>query len=219
MTGVLPTKISRGCDLYLAWNIGVASGTTCNAAMALGIDDFSISGELPKIPVAQHYIFVDDQTGWDALGLYAWGDSELFGAWPGEASVGDSIVNGVNYKVFLLDTNSGNYHLIFNNWNNGQQLPDYDIEANRDYYFTITASGVEEVVATVIENVIDGAPKIQTRGNVAIYPGAITVYNINGQAVANGKDAVSLQHLSRGIYIIQGRSGSNVDTIKVTINS
>ena len=219
VTGVLPTKISRGCDLYLAWNIGVASGTTCNAAMALGIDDFSISGELPKIPVAQHYIFVDDQTGWDALGLYAWGDSELFGAWPGEASVGDSIVNGVNYKVFLLDTNSGNYHLIFNNWNNGQQLPDYDIEANRDYYFTITASGVEEVVATVIENVIDGAPKIQTRGNVAIYPGAITVYNINGQAVANGKDAVSLQRLSRGIYIIQGRSGSNVDTIKVTINS
>ena len=40
-----------------------------------------------------------------------------------------------------------------------------------------------------------------------------------GQAVANGKDTVTLQHLSRGIYIIQGRSGSNVDTIKVTINS
>ena len=219
VTGVLPTKVSRGCDLYLAWNIGVASGTTCNAAMALGIDNFTLSGELPKIPVAQHYIFVDDQTGWDALGLYAWGDSELFGAWPGEASVGDSIVNGVNYKVFLLDANSGNYHLIFNNWNNGLQLPDYDIVANRDYFFTITASDVTEHNATVVENIIDVAPRIITRGNVAIYPGAITVYNINGQAVANGKDTVPLQHLSRGIYIIQGRSGSNVDTIKVTINS
>ncbi len=219
VTGVLPTKVSRGCDLYLAWNIGVASGTTCNAAMALGIDNFTLSGELPKIPVAQHYIFVDDQTGWDALGLYAWGDSELFGAWPGEASVGDSIVNGVNYKVFLLDANSGNYHLIFNNWNNGLQLPDYDIDANRDYFFTITASDVTEHNATVVENIIDVAPRIITRGNVAIYPGAITVYNINGQAVANGKDTVTLQHLSRGIYIIQGRSGSNVDTIKVTINS
>ena len=219
VTGVLPTKVSRGCDLYLAWNIGVASGTTCNAAMALGIDNFTLSGELPKIPVAQHYIFVDDQTGWDALGLYAWGDSELFGAWPGEASVGDSIVNGVNYKVFLLDANSGNYHLIFNNWNNGLQLPDYDIVANRDYFFTITASDVTEHNATVVENIIDVTPRIITRGNVAIYPGAITVYNINGQAVANGKDTVTLQHLSRGIYIIQGRSGSNVDTIKVTINS
>ena len=219
VNGVLPAKISRGCDLYLAWNIGVASGTTCNAAMALGIDDFTLSGELPRIPVAQHYIFVDDQTGWDALGLYAWGDSELFGAWPGEASVGDSIVNGVNYKVFLLDANSGNYHLIFNNWNNGLQLPDYDIIANRDYFFTITASSVSEHNATVVENIIDAAPRMITRGNVAIYPGAITVYNINGQVVANGKDTISLQHLSRGIYIIQGRSGSNVDTIKVTINS
>ena len=219
VTGVLPTKISRGCDLYLAWNIGVASGTTCNAAMALGIDDFSISGELPKIPVAQHYIFVDDQTGWDALGLYAWGDSELFGAWPGEASVGDSIVNGVNYKVFLLDTNGGNYHLIFNNWNNGLQLPDYDIVADRDYYFIITSSDVTEAVTTVVENIEDSTHRFTISGGMAAFPGDITVYNINGQAVANGKDVISLQHLSRGIYIIQGRSGSNVDTIKVTINS
>ena len=219
VTGMLPAKISRGCDLYLAWNIGVASGTTCNAAMALGIDDFGISGELPKIPESQHYIFVNDQTGWDALGLYAWGDSELFGAWPGEASVGDSIVDGINYKVFLLDTNSGNYHLIFNNWNNGLQLPDYDIVADRDYYFTITADGVTEDNATVIESIVDNAPMIEVRGKVALYPGAITVYNINGQVVASGKDAVGLQHLSRGVYIVHGRNGAHVDTIKVTIGS
>ena len=142
VSGVLGTKISRGCDLYLAWDISVASGDAAQGAMALGIDDFSIKGELPKIAASQHYIFVNDKTGWDALGLYAWGDSELFGAWPGEASVGDSIVNGFNYKVFLLDTQGGNYHLIFNNWNNGLQLPDYDIVVDRDYYFTVTAQAV-----------------------------------------------------------------------------
>ena len=142
VSAILPTTLARGCDLYLAWNISVASGDAAQGAMALSIDDFSISGELPKIPASQHYIFVNDKTGWDALGLYAWGDSELFGAWPGEASVGDSIVGGFNYKVFLLDTNGGNYHLIFNNWNNGLQLPDYDIVADRDYYFTVTAQTV-----------------------------------------------------------------------------
>ena len=142
VSAILPTKLARGCDLYLAWNISVASGDAAQGAMALSIDDFSISGELPKIPASQHYIFVNDLTGWDALGLYAWGDNELFGAWPGEASVGDSIVSGFNYKVFLLDTNGGNYHLIFNNWNNGLQLPDYDIVADRDYYFTVTAQTV-----------------------------------------------------------------------------
>ncbi len=219
VNGLLGTKLSRGCDLYLAWNISVASGDAAQGAMALGIDDFSIQGELPKIPASQHYIFVNDQTGWDALGLYAWGDSELFGAWPGEASVGDSIVNGTNYKVFLLDTNGGSYHLIFNNWNNGLQLPDYDIVADRDYYFTIVADGVVEDQATVVESFADAEPMIQLQGAVAAYPGALTVYNINGQEVANGKNTVSLSHLSRGIYILQGRNGSHVSTIKVAIGS
>ena len=219
VNAVLGTKLSRGCDLYLAWSISVASGDAAQGAMALGIDDFSISGELPKIPASQHYIFVNDQTGWDALGLYAWGDSELFGAWPGEASVGDSIVNGINYKVFLLDANSGNYHLIFNNWNNGLQLPDYDIVADRDYFFTITAEGVKEDQATVIESLVEQVPVMQVYGKQASYPGTITVYNVNGQVVATGKDIVGLSHLSSGIYIVQGRNGSNISTIKVTIGS
>lgn len=219
VSGVLNTNISRGCDLYLAWDISVASGDAAQGAMALGIDDFSIKGELPKIPASQHYIFVDDLTGWDALGLYAWGDSELFGAWPGEASVGDSIVNGIMYKVFLLDTNGGNYHLIFNNWNNGLQLPDYDIVADRDYYFRITANEVVETQATVIEAIGDNAPTMQVSGNTVIYSGTITVYNLHGQVVATGKDAVGLQHLSRGIYVVQGRGGSHVETIKVAIGS
>ena len=220
VSAVLGTKLARGCDLYLAWNISVASGDAAQGAMALGIDDFAISGELPTIPASKHYIYVNDLTGWDALGLYAWGDGELFGAWPGEASVGDAMINGINYKVFLLDTEGGNYHLIFNNWNNGLQLPDYDIVADRDYYFTITADGVkEDDVASVIESIVDEAPVITINGKQVTYPGAITVYNINGQAIATGKDCVGLSHLSRGIYIVQGRSGSHVDTIKLTIGS
>ncbi len=219
VSAILPTKLARGCDLYLAWDISVASGDAAQGAMALGIDDFSIKGELPKIPVSQHYIFVNDKTGWDALGLYAWGDSELFGAWPGEASVGDSIVDGTTYKVFLLNTNSGNYHLIFNNWNNGLQLPDYDIVADRDYYFTITDSEVSETQATVIESVADNAPSMHIQGKMVNYSGTITVYNLQGQVVATGKDTLGLSHLTRGIYVVQGRNGSHVETVKVAIHS
>ena len=219
VSGALGTKISRGCDLYLAWNISVASGDAAQGAMALGIDDFTIKGELPKIPASQHYIFVNDLTGWDALGLYAWGDSELFGAWPGEASVGDSIVDGNHYKVFLLDDNGGFYHLIFNDWNNGLQLPDYDIIANRDYYFTITSTEVIEDQATIIENVVDSAPLINVNGKEATYPGLITVYNINGQVLATGKGSIGLHQFERGIYILQGRCDGHVNTIKVAIGS
>ena len=99
------------------------------------------------------------------------------------------------------------------------QLPDYDIVADRDYFFTITADGVTEHQATVVENIIDAEPALMMRGKTATYPGTITVYHINGQVVAKGKDAIGLHHLSRGIYIVQGRNGSHVSTIKVTINS
>ena len=56
-------------------------------------------------------------------------------------------------------------------------------------------------------------------GSTVTYPGTITVYNLQGHVIATGKESVGLQHLSRGIYIVQGRSGSQVDTIKVSIGS
>ncbi len=217
VSDVLDVPISRGCDLYLAWNITVASGDAANAAMAIGIDDFSISGELPTIPASKYYIYVDDQTGWDALGLYAWGDSELFGAWPGEASVGEVSFNKeTTYKVFLLNTEGGNYHLIFNNWNNGKQLPDYDITADRDYYFRIDENSVTEVeVSTIIENVIDNKAAITVSGNIAYFPGMIEVYNINGQKVAADNNTLSLDNLAKGIYILRATDGHQAATLKV----
>lgn len=113
--------------------------------MALAIDNFSIAGSLPEVPVAEHYIYVIDNTGWASLGLYAYGDSEFYGAWPGQIVIDQREINGKTYKVFPLDTNTGNYTLIFNNWNNGKQTPDYSIIANRDHYFEITESEVKEV--------------------------------------------------------------------------
>ena len=216
VSDVLDVPISRGCDLYLAWNISVASGDAAQSAMAIGIDDFSISGELPTIPASKHYIYVDDQTGWDALGLYAWGDSELFGPWPGEASVGETnITKTAGYKVFLLDTDGGNYNLIFNNWNNGKQLPDYNITATRDFYFRINETSVTEIDPTGIQNVIDDKNSISVSGNVASFPGRITVYNINGQVMATGDNAVSLSTLSKGVYILRATDGKQVSTLKV----
>lgn len=218
VSDVLDVPISRGCDLYLAWNITVASGDAANAAMAIGIDDFSLSGELPTIPASNYYIYVDDQTGWDALGLYAWGDSELFGSWPGEASVGEVSIDDSKtvYKVFLLNTEGGNYNLIFNNWNNGKQLPDYNITANRDYYFRIDENSVTELdVVSVVENVVDGKNAITVSGNVASFPGMIEVYNINGQRVAAGSNTLSLGSLAKGIYILRATDGKQVTSLKV----
>lgn len=104
-------------------------------------------------------VYIIDQTGWDAIALYQWGDvNNLGGDWPGAQVTGTWTFNGQEYKYFEYgDEIFGlGQNLIFNNNNNGTQLADYNVhfdEGVTDYFFLVTADGVSEA-----ENPIDGAP-------------------------------------------------------------
>ena len=189
VSAVLDAKMQPGVDFYLAWNITVTSGDNAAGAMALAIDNFQLTGELPAIPTAKHYIYAIDETGYDALGLYAWGDGELFGAWPGESWVDKKTIGDNVYKVFLLDAESGSYNLIFNNWNNGLQAPDFNITANRDYYLRVTATAVTEVTdATNIQ-------PLRAASMANPY-----VYDLQGRKIGNVGDS-----LPKGLYVVNGK--------------
>ena len=184
VSAVLDAKMQPGVDFYLAWNITVTSGDNAAGAMALAIDNFQLTGELPAIPTAKHYIYAIDETGYDALGLYAWGDGELFGAWPGESWVDQKTIGDNVYKVFLLDAESGSYNLIFNNWNNG-----FNITANRDYYLRVTATAVTEVTdATNIQ-------PLRAASMANPY-----VYDLQGRKIGNVGDS-----LPKGLYVVNGK--------------
>ena len=224
VSNVLPATMGGMCDLYLAWNISVASGDAANAAMALAIDNFTISAQLPEVPTALHYIYVIDNTGWDSLGLYAWGDGELFGDWPGEAPIDEREIGGSVYKVFALDTDDGGtYNLIFNNWNNGKQLPDYTIKANRDFYFEIDETSVTEISPAGIgegskgSKGSKGSNAITYRDGTISAPAAdsITVYSISGTAVAHATgDRLDVNFLPTGAYIVKA-TGTTLSTTKI----
>ncbi|MBO4454989.1 MAG: starch-binding protein [Bacteroidales bacterium] len=98
-------------------------------------------------------VYIIDQTGWDAIALYMWGDVNNFGGdWPGAQVAGTLSVNGVEYKYFEYgdDIFGLAENLIFNNNNNGTQLADYNVtfEAGvADYFFLVTADGVSEADA------------------------------------------------------------------------
>lgn len=103
-------------------------------------------------PVVEHdgyAVFVIDNTGWDALALYAWGNDlpELFGGWPGAQPTGTQMINGTEWTYF--DTGADNagleYNLIFNNNGNGSQLGDFNFTLTRDLYLQITPDGAVEV--------------------------------------------------------------------------
>lgn len=102
--------------------------------------DYQGGGTTPEPQL--HYIYIDNQTGWDAITLYAWGDKEFFGGWPGVAPTGNKTVNGVDYLFWEFTSAGEAEHLIFNNSGAGMQAPDYDVVLDRDYYLTVTADGV-----------------------------------------------------------------------------
>lgn len=103
-------------------------------------------------------VYIIDQTGWDAIALYQWGDVNNFGGdWPGMQVSGTWTFQGQEYKYFeYSDEIFGlGQNLIFNNNNNGTQLPDYNVrfeDGVLDYFFLVTADGVSEA-----PNPVDGA--------------------------------------------------------------
>lgn len=102
------------------------------------------SAELGTAPAVK--VYVDDQTGWDAIAVYSWGDGEPFGGWPG-GTYATETVDDKDYKVFTVPAEffGGSCNLIFNNNGGGTQLSDYNVRADRDYFFTVTAEGVTPI--------------------------------------------------------------------------
>ena len=108
----------------------------------------TLSITYPAAPELETYrIYVEDRTGWERFQLYAWGDREAFGGWPGATTNTTQVVEGVTYKVFTYQAEEGadiTLNLIFNNkvGSEGEQLADYTITKAADYYLVATASGV-----------------------------------------------------------------------------
>lgn len=105
-------------------------------------------GEKPEPAHNGVRVYVDNQTGWEALTLYMWGDvNDLHGGWPGMEPTGTYETGGVTWTYFDMgEENMGlNENLIFNNAGGGSQLADFNFTFDRDIYLKVTADGVEEV--------------------------------------------------------------------------
>ena len=105
-------------------------------------------GEAPEPEHDGFCVYVDDQTGWDVLTLYMWGDiNNLNGDWPGMQVTGTWNHDGITWKYFDFgEENTGlNENLIFNNGGAGAQLADFNFTIDRNIYLRITADGVEEI--------------------------------------------------------------------------
>lgn len=121
-----------------------AVGQRENVIVYRWADYFNKPADPGEIDHDGYTIYVVDNSGYDELALYAYGDGEIFGGWPGIQPTGSVTIDGVDYKYF--DTGAANegmnVNLIFNNNGAGKQLADYNVTLNEDFYLEITADGV-----------------------------------------------------------------------------
>ncbi len=96
-------------------------------------------------------LYVSDQTGWSVFDLYAWGDSEAFGAWPGATSAPVVTRGGIRFKTYTYTANGSSMqlHLIFHN-NVGEDLPGderqlFTLTEPGDCYLKVTSTSVSRI--------------------------------------------------------------------------
>lgn len=213
VSATLDLDMVPGTELFLAWNISATSGSSCMSAPLLSIDDFSVNANLKPVPVFDHYIYIENNSGYEKTGLYAWSNSstpsEIFGAWPGQNPIDKVIIDGRTFEVFGHNQPSGNYSLIYNNNNNGSQYNDFAIEGGKDYYLTAKSDGKTleaiEVETGIVEMPVADTPAILFDGLTVTCPeaSAIRVYNSLGALSRRASGSVlSLEGLSRGVYLV-----------------
>lgn len=128
-------KIDIATDdvLYLAWNISVVSGTAANAAMALALDNVSITAGFAT--GSKSYVYVENAARWKTL-LLSVGDNTATEA------EGKSTVNGVEYHYFPTDKQTDATLTLTNN-TVAHKIE--NINLNQDVYLCLSKSGITTI--------------------------------------------------------------------------
>lgn len=131
-----------------------------------------------SVEYATHKLYVNNQTGWDVFDIYAYGNLEAFGGWPGATTAPTEVKNGVTYSVyeFQVEKAAPNLNLIIHNnvgdGVDGDKRLYFTINEARDYYITVNAESVTESTTTTnVEQVTssrNGAQKIIRNGQLLI---------------------------------------------------
>ena len=145
-----------------------------------------------SVEYAKHKLYVNNQTGWDVFDIYAYGNMEAFGGWPGATTAPTEEKNGVTYSVyeFQVEKAAPNLNLIIHNnvgeGAEGDKRLYFTINEARDYYLNITNETVSEVNDTttnILSNQVNQSfVKFIQNGQIFILQEGKT-YNIMGVEV------------------------------------
>ena len=141
----------------------------------------TFSGTAPAV-YTTHHIYITNNTDWEQFYVYAWGDSEAFGAWPGSTAT---------TLDFQAADGAVTLHLIIhNNIGEGQagdKRINIDITEARDYYITVPEPAAE----------VTSAIKVLSINNSLIDRNDQNIM-FNSMSETMGKDATWTKHTNLG---------------------
>lgn len=129
------------------------------------------------VEYATYNLYVNNQTGWDVFDIYAYGNLEAFGGWPGATTAPTEVKDGVTYSVyeFQVEKAAPNLNLIIHN-NVGEGIEGdkrlyFTINEARDYYLTVTDAAVTEgaVEAAVDKVTVDKKTAVKFMQNGQLF--------------------------------------------------
>ena len=108
------------------------------------IAEYGILRDKDATPATYH-LYVHNLTGWETFDVYAYGDKEYLGEWPGKAAADDTEdVDNSEYLVYDFQAFAGqtvNMNLIFHNnvgeYVEGDLRQYFTVTEARDYYLTV----------------------------------------------------------------------------------
>lgn len=134
-----------------------------------------------------YHVYINNQTGWTAFYLYAWGTYEAFGAWPGATG------NDLTFQV--VQGGSITLNLIFHNnvgeGQEGDRRVNFIIGEARDFHLTVTNDQV------IDEDAQEAQIKVLSINNSLIdYNDQYAMFN--AMAAQMGKSASWTKHTNLG---------------------
>ena len=115
------------------------------------------TAKFPKIEHDGDAMYFVNAAKWGAMALYAWGDEEICGGWPGLQPTGQFEYKGYQWYYFDLGAaNAGKEeHLIVNKNNNGEQVDAASYFLTTDSLFFFIVNGKTVTQAFSPEEVVE----------------------------------------------------------------
>ncbi len=193
LSGVTAGDYTRLLDSQTIRSGHTTTSTTLSASPTIHLESKGYHVYSNRSDFNTCHLYVDNQTSWSTFDLYAWGDYEYFGKWPGVTSPPTVTMGGTTYKVYDYTVSKGenemNMHLIFHNnvgeGKSGDKRQLLDLTKTGDYYITVrdngvtVSSGSEQIDTNETENRESSNRKILRNGHLLIIHDG-DVYNVLG---------------------------------------